>query len=127
MFAQQGEHPLRTKKEKYRCKAASLAKQVRSCTIASIEQDHVCFREIAMCEVVTLGECMAVLYPREPVTLDAAAVLALDIGGAETNLSIGVSRLGHSARFINPAGADPFWRRMRGPLGGGGGGTTYPT
>ena len=23
-----------------------------------------------MCEVVTLGECMAVLYPREPVTLE---------------------------------------------------------
>ena len=66
-----------------------------------------------MCEVVTLGECMAVLYPREPVTLDDANVLALDIGGAEANLSIGLSRLGHRARFISRVGDDPFGQRMR--------------
>jgi 2-dehydro-3-deoxygluconokinase len=69
-----------------------------------------------MCEVVTLGECMAVLYPREPVTLDDAAILALDIGGAEANLSIGLSRLGHTARFISRVGDDPFGQRMRATL-----------
>jgi 2-dehydro-3-deoxygluconokinase len=59
---------------------------------------------------------MAVLYPREPVTLDDAGVLALDIGGAEANLSIGLSRLGHSARFISRVGDDPFGHRMRATL-----------
>lgn len=78
-----------------------------------------------MCEVVTLGECMAVLYPREPVTLDDAAVLALDIGGAEANLSIGLSRLGHSARFISRVGDDPFGQRMRATLEREGVDTTY--
>src|SRR5262249_37186937 len=71
--------------------------------------------------------CMAVLYPREPVTLDDAAVLALDIGGAEANLSIGLARLGHSARFISRGGGGPFGRRPRGALGGGGGGAAELT
>ena len=78
-----------------------------------------------MCEVVTLGECMAVLYPREPVTLDDADVLALDIGGAEANLSIGLSRLGHRARFISRVGDDPFGQRMRATLEREGVDTTY--
>jgi 2-dehydro-3-deoxygluconokinase len=80
---------------------------------------------MAMCEVVTLGECMAVLYPREPVTLDDADVLALDIGGAEANLSIGLSRLGHRARFISRVGDDPFGQRMRVTLEREGVDTTY--
>src|SRR5258706_14172641 len=73
-----------------------------------------------MCEVVPFGECMAVLYPREPVTLDDADVLALDIGGAEANLSIGLSRLAHRARFISRVGDDRFGQRMRATLERGG-------
>jgi 2-dehydro-3-deoxygluconokinase len=80
-----------------------------------------------MCDVVTLGECMAVLYPREPVTLDDASVLALDIGGAEANLSIGLSRLGHRARFISRVGDDPFGQRMRATLEREGVDTAYLT
>jgi 2-dehydro-3-deoxygluconokinase len=68
---------------------------------------------------------MAVLYPREPVTLDDADVLALDIGGAEANLSIGLSRLGHSARFISRVGDDPFGHRMRATLDREGVNTAY--
>jgi 2-dehydro-3-deoxygluconokinase len=70
---------------------------------------------------------MAVLYPREPVTLDDADVLALDIGGAEANLSIGLSRIGHSARFISRIGDDPFGQRMRATLEREGVDTTYLT
>jgi len=66
-----------------------------------------------MPDVVTLGECMAVLYPPDPVTLDEARTLLLDIGGAEANLSIALSRLGHTARFISRLGDDPFGRRVR--------------
>ena len=65
-----------------------------------------------MAEVVTLGECMAVLYPPEPVAIDQAARLLLDIGGAESNLAIQLWRLGHSARFISRVGDDPLGRRI---------------
>lgn len=65
-----------------------------------------------MPDVVTLGETMAVLYPQEPIHLDDAPALALNIGGAESNLAIGLARLGHSARFISRVGDDPFGRRI---------------
>jgi 2-dehydro-3-deoxygluconokinase len=65
-----------------------------------------------MAEVVTLGECMAVLYPPEPVALDQAPTLLLDIGGAESNLAIRLQRLGHTARFISRVGDDPFGHRI---------------
>ncbi|MBC8163385.1 MAG: sugar kinase [Roseiflexaceae bacterium] len=69
-----------------------------------------------MAEVVTLGETMAVLYPPEPVVLDATATLAIDIGGAESNLCIALSRLGHRARFVSQVGDDPFGARIRATL-----------
>lgn len=61
-----------------------------------------------MAEVVTLGECMALVYPYDPVELAHSQRLCLDIAGAESNLCIGLSRLGHSARFISRVGEDPF-------------------
>ncbi len=67
-------------------------------------------------EVVTLGECMAVLYPPEPVALEETPSLRLDIGGAESNLAIWLARLGHRARFISRVGDDPFGRRIRATL-----------
>lgn len=66
-----------------------------------------------MSEVVTLGEAMVTLYPHEPITLDAADTLALNIGGAESNLAIGLRRMGHSTRFISRVGMDPFGQRIR--------------
>ncbi len=65
-----------------------------------------------MTEVVTLGEGMGVLYPQAPITLDTATTLALDIDGAEANLAIRLSRLGHTTRFVGRVGADPFGRRI---------------
>jgi 2-dehydro-3-deoxygluconokinase len=70
---------------------------------------------------------MAVLYPVEPVGLDDATTLALDVGGAEANLAIGLSRLGHSARFVSRVGDDPFGRRMRATLAQEGVDTDYLT
>lgn len=69
-----------------------------------------------MPEVVTLGECMAVLYPPDPVAIDGAPTLLLDIGGAESNMAIQLRRLGHSARFVSRVGDDPFGRRIVGTL-----------
>ncbi len=66
-----------------------------------------------MYEVVTLGEAMVVLYPNEPITLGQATTLTLGIGGAESNLAIMLSRLGHRVHFISRVGADPFGERIR--------------
>lgn len=69
-----------------------------------------------MADVVTMGETMAVLYPTEPVTLDDATTLQLDIGGAESNMAIALCRLGQTARFISKVGDDPFGARVRATL-----------
>lgn len=78
-----------------------------------------------MHEVVTLGECMAVLYPVEPISLEQALSLVIDIAGAEANLAIGLSRLGHSAQFISRVGDDPFGRRIHAVLAAEGVDTTH--
>ena len=64
-------------------------------------------------DIVTLGECMALAFPPEPVRLAESSQLKLDIAGAESNLCIGLSRLGLQARFISRVGADPFGERIR--------------
>ncbi len=66
-----------------------------------------------MVEVVTLGECMALVYPARPVGLVEGDALRLDIAGAESNLCIGLCRLGHTARFISRVGQDPFGQLIR--------------
>lgn len=66
-----------------------------------------------MADVVTLGECMALVYPAEAVSLEICTDLRIDIAGAESNLCIGLARLGHSALFISRVGADPFGARIR--------------
>jgi 2-dehydro-3-deoxygluconokinase len=66
-----------------------------------------------MSEVVTLGEAMVVLYPTEPLSLAQATTLTLGVGGAESNLAIMMSHLGHRVRFISRVGADPFGQRIR--------------
>jgi 2-dehydro-3-deoxygluconokinase len=69
-----------------------------------------------MIEVLTLGECMAMMYPTAPVPLDASPLLHLDIAGAESNLAIALARLGHPARFVTRVGADRFGDLIRATL-----------
>lgn len=71
-----------------------------------------------MPEVMTFGECMAVLYPPDPVTIDAAPLLKWDIGGAEANCAIALARLGVSVRFHSRVGNDPFGRKIIATLSG---------
>jgi len=66
--------------------------------------------------VVTLGECMAVLYPPRPVPLEETDQLLLDVAGTEANTAIGLARLGVSVRLISRVGDDPFGRRVRATL-----------
>ena len=71
-----------------------------------------------MPEVMTFGECMGVLYPPEPVTIDDSALLKWDIGGAEANCAIALARLGVSVRFHSRVGNDPFGREITAVLAG---------
>ena len=58
--------------------------------------------------VVTLGESMAALASTAPGPLRHASHLRLSIAGAESNVAIGVRRLGHPAAWIGRVGADEF-------------------
>lgn len=58
----------------------------------------------AAAEVVTLGETMAALRSTTPLRLGGS--LGLSVAGAESNVAIGVARLGHSVAWIGRVGDD---------------------
>lgn len=61
-------------------------------------------------ELVTLGETMGVLAADELGPLHNGHRMVLGIAGAESNVAIGVRRLGHSATWGGRVGADPIGR-----------------
>jgi 2-dehydro-3-deoxygluconokinase len=69
-------------------------------------------------EVVTFGETMALFMPASPKGIEYAANLDKSFGGAESNVAIGLARLGHSCGWFGRLGADPLGRmilkRLRG-------------
>jgi 2-dehydro-3-deoxygluconokinase len=56
--------------------------------------------------VITAGETMALVVPPSPGRLRHATSLVLSIGGAESNLAIGLARLGIPASWISVLGED---------------------
>lgn len=58
--------------------------------------------------VVTLGETMALLYAEDIGPLRHARQLRLTVAGAESNVAIGLRRLGHPTRWLGRVGGDPF-------------------
>jgi 2-dehydro-3-deoxygluconokinase len=56
--------------------------------------------------VITAGETMALVVPPSPGRLRHASSLSLSIGGAESNLAIGLARLGIPATWISVLGED---------------------
>ena len=56
--------------------------------------------------VVTAGETMALVVPRSPGRLRHATSVGLSIGGAESNVAIGLSRLGIAASWVSALGDD---------------------
>jgi len=56
--------------------------------------------------VITAGETMALMVPRSPGRLRHATSLSLSIGGAESNVAIGLARLGIPASWISIVGDD---------------------
>lgn len=63
-------------------------------------------------EVVTFGESMALLIAEGGKGLEYTSSLTPSFGGAETNVAIGLSRLGHSAGWCGRLGDDPFGHRI---------------
>jgi 2-dehydro-3-deoxygluconokinase len=59
-----------------------------------------------MHRVITAGETMALMVPPGPGRLRHATSLALSIGGAESNLAIGLARLGIPSSWISVLGDD---------------------
>ncbi|WP_017813477.1 sugar kinase [Paenibacillus shenyangensis] len=59
-------------------------------------------------EVVTFGESMGLLTAEDSRGLEYAAQLRKSFGGAESNLAIGIARLGHSAGWCGRLGDDPL-------------------
>jgi 2-dehydro-3-deoxygluconokinase len=56
--------------------------------------------------VITAGETMALVAPSSPGRLRHATSLSLSIGGAESNVAIGLARLGIPATWISVLGDD---------------------
>lgn len=63
-------------------------------------------------DLVTFGESMALLMPQENRTLEHADSLQSAFGGAESNLAIGLARLGCSVGWCGALGDDPLGRRI---------------
>lgn len=59
-----------------------------------------------MPELVTLGESMLVMRPNQPGPLRYAHQFTRSVGGAESNVAIGMCRLGHSTGWISRLGDD---------------------
>src|SRR5215472_9427161 len=70
--------------------------------------------------LVTLGEVLAVLRSEHAGPLRCGRSMRLSIAGSESNVAIGVSRLGHSAVFVGRTGADALGSAVRSALLGAG-------
>ncbi|MTI59083.1 MAG: sugar kinase [Firmicutes bacterium] len=61
-----------------------------------------------MPEVITLGETMVLMNPTEAGPLRYVDRFKKQIAGAETNVAIGINKLGHSTGWISRLGSDEF-------------------
>jgi 2-dehydro-3-deoxygluconokinase len=63
-------------------------------------------------DVVTLGESMVLLLAEQAGPMREATTFRRYIAGAESNLAIGLSRLGHAAGWFSRVGDDEFGRAV---------------
>lgn len=71
-----------------------------------------------MLDVVTLGEAMIQMTPKQMGMLRHARQFERYVGGAEANVAIGIARLGHRAGWISRVGADEFGACVRATIRG---------
>ncbi|TVY01862.1 sugar kinase [Paenibacillus cremeus] len=63
-------------------------------------------------EIITFGETMALMMPTGSKGIEYSAQFQSLFGGAESNVAIGVSRLGHKVGWFSRLGKDPFGRMI---------------
>lgn len=63
-------------------------------------------------EVVTIGECLVALVAVDTTPLPDVRALHPHVAGAEANVAVGLTRLGHRVAFIGRVGADGFGTRI---------------
>jgi 2-dehydro-3-deoxygluconokinase len=71
-------------------------------------------------DVVTFGEVMAMFIAGESGPLENVATFTRALAGAETNVAVGLARLGHRVGWIGRVGDDPFGRYAIAELAGSG-------
>lgn len=69
-------------------------------------------------DVVTIGESMVLLQPMSEGPLAYSPLFTRTIAGAESNVAIGLSRLGRKVRWIGRVGTDPFGDMILATLAG---------
>lgn len=65
-----------------------------------------------MADILTIGESLGVLHAVAPDTVELAGALRLSVGGAESNVAIGASRLGATVAWVGRVGDDLLGRRV---------------
>lgn len=63
-------------------------------------------------DVVTIGESMAVFSPESSTLMRYAVTYSRKFGGAESNVAIGLTRLGHNAGWISKVGNDELGKSL---------------
>lgn len=64
-------------------------------------------------DVFTFGETMILFQPDQMMSLEYVHQFPKRIGGAESNVAIGLTRLGHSVGWFSKLGDDPFGRYIQ--------------
>lgn len=67
----------------------------------------------SQCDVVCVGETMVLFVPDPPRPPESAATFRRDVGGAESNVAIHLSRLGRTTSWHSVVGDDAFGRFLR--------------
>lgn len=67
-------------------------------------------------DVITLGETMVSFAAHEPGTLEGAATFTKIVAGAETNVGVGLARMGLTVAWLSRLGNDSFARYIRAAL-----------
>ncbi len=68
-------------------------------------------------DVMTLGEAMVVLSAQQQGPLHQVESYTRFLAGAELNVAVGLSRLGHKVRYLSKVGNDSFGRFIMDSLG----------
>ncbi|MBH0022861.1 sugar kinase [Salinibacterium sp. SWN248] len=63
-------------------------------------------------EIITIGETMVLIAPTVAEPIETAELFHLETGGAESNVAVHLSALGHHAAWASHLGTDAFGRRV---------------